>query len=350
MFPLPRLCYFQSRMPLPRPSRSFVALALAAALTAPGISIALGARPAPQVNISERVREVVATLATGQVTILVGQDGLVVAAVGNSFEPDSLPPLIVPLGERSLAIVLGADEWTEPPPASRTLLRLDRQLPHLNAGAGPNSPSLEPSANISQLEQLGIAVLEPLRAAAGNLHSQIQLPHNLPLTELVLIHQMERQQPLVSDVSFWIRQTFWQENFWDTEVERPRFMQLYPTKGDKSGIVQISYPPDDASPGLPVWLAHPTGPFAQAIATDPKLAAAEKEISRERLSKTPLAELVPLVKTALGTMAPAGTARALAAVDQKNGFAWIIQPPASKKAPVKQEPGAPSLENPPPAN
>ncbi len=334
-------------MPFPGRSRGLVALALAATWTAWGISLARAAPPASQVNPSDQVSEDVATLATGQVTIISGQDGLIIATIGNSFEPRSLPPLIVPLSEASVAVVLGADDWIQPPPAGRTLLRLDQQLPHLIHEMGSTGPSLTPAANVSHLEQLGIAVLDPLRSAARNLHSQIHLPPNLPLTEIVLIRQTEPEPLLVWDVSYWIRQTFWQENFWATEVQRPRSVQLYPTKGDNSRMVQVGYPPDDTSPGLPAWLSRPTGRFAQAIESDPKLAAAQKRIASGKLKKAPLAELVPLVKTALETMAPAGTATALATLDPKMGFTWIIRPPVSETEPAKRPPGAPSLENPP---
>lgn len=333
-------------MPLSGRSRAFAALALAATCSASGICLGRAAPPASQVNLSDRVQEVVATLATGQVTIIRAKDGLIVASVGNSFEPDSLPPRIVPLGEGSVGVVLGADDWIVPPPAGHTLLRLDRQLPSLIQTMGPTAPSLRPSARISHLEQLSMAVLEPLRAAASNLHSQIHLPPNLPLTEILLVRQSEAEPLLVWDLSYWIHQTFWQENFWATEVERPRSTQLYPTKGDKTGIVQVSYPPGDRSPSLADWLTRPTGRFAQTIEGESTLAAIQKQIADRKLKKVPVAELARLVKTALETMTPTGTVRELATVDLKTGFAWIIRPPISK-APAKLQPGAPSLENPP---
>ncbi|HVB34483.1 MAG TPA: hypothetical protein VNJ52_08955 [Patescibacteria group bacterium] len=333
-------------MPFAARSRGLPAWAFAFALSACGICAAWAKRPPRQGNSSEQVGEVVATLATGRVTIISGQDGLIVAGVGNSFKPGSLPPLIVPLADGNVAVVLGADDWLEPPPAGRTLLRLDQQLPHLTRAMAGNAPSLNPVANITHLDQMSLAVLEPLRAVARNLHTQLHLPQDLPLVELVLVRQTEQEPLLVWDVSYWIRQTFWQENFWDTEVERPRSIQLYPAKQDRSGIVQVSYPPGDTSPGLVAWLSHPTGRFAQAIQADPQLAQAQQEIASGRTKKIKMVQLVPLVKTALETLTPSTAVKALAAVDEKSGFAWVIRPPVSR-APVKRPAGAPTLEPPP---
>lgn len=324
-------------------TRRFALPALAIVVGVCAVSTAVAARPPQQASSSDHVGEVVATLATGRVTILSGRDGFVVAAVGSAFEPDSFPPLIVPLSGGGVAVILGADDWIVPPPDNRTLLRLDEQLPHLVQGISGNTPSLNPGANISHLDQFGLGVLERLRAAASNLHDKIHLPQDLPLAEILLIRKTDQEPLSVREVSYWIRQTFWQENFWSTEVERPRYMQLYPIKGDKSGFLQVSYPPGDTTAGLHDWLSRPSGRFAHAIGTSQALAAAQRQFADGKLRKIRMAELVPLVKTALETMAGSTAAKALVAFDEKGGFTWVIQPPIAKK-PAKRPGGAPTLE------
>lgn len=322
--------------------RALPGLALAAGLLFAS-SCAGWAAASAQGNSSERVIQLVATLATGRVTVIGGHDGLVVAVVGtSSFEPGSLPPFIVPLADGDVAVVLGADDWIEPAPANRTLLRIDQQLARLTNRMGGNAPSLEPGADISNLDQLGMAVLGPLRSAASHLHEQIHLPDDLPLTELVLMRHLQQSPLVVWDVSYWIQQKFWQENFWATEVERPRYMQLSPTKQDRSNMVEVSYPPGGDSEGLSAWLTNPTGQFAQAVQADPKLAAAQRQIAEGKTRKVRIAELATLVKMALETMVPATSAKAMATIDDKTGFAWVIQPPVSKNV-VKRPPGAPTL-------
>jgi hypothetical protein len=346
-----RLAYvtLKAAMPLADRIRRFRRPALAlVAVAGFAVSIAFAAPPAQQSNSSssEQVVELVATLATGRATIISGRDGLVIATVGSAFEPDSLPPLIVPLGESAVAIVFGADDWQEPPPTNRTLLRLDQELPGLMHTAAAGSPSLTPSANFSQLDQVALGALEPLRTAARNLHEQLHLPDNLPLAEIVLIRRTEDAQLVVWDISYWIHQTFWQENFWDTEVQRPRTMQIYPTKQDRSGILQVSYPPGGNAPGLLEWLSQPTGGLAQAIGNDPKLASAQKNIAHGKTGKIHMTELVPLVKTALETMVPTADLKAMAVIGDETGFSWMIQPAVSRAPVVKRPSSAPTLEGP----
>lgn len=289
----------------------------------------------------ERVSEVVATLASGQVAIFAAHDGLVVAAVGNEFEPDDLPPLIVPLGESNFAVVLGAADWIESPPHERTLLRLDTQLPRLIQGYAGNAPHLRSGANIANLEKVAMAVLDPLRRAARSLHAQIELPPDLPLVEILLVHQPEGDPPTVLDLTYWIHQTFLQENFWNTEIERPRAAQLYPSKNNHFGAVDVRYPPSDRSAGIFDWIEHPTGRLAQDIETDPSLAKAQEQIAAGKAHKVHLAEMVPLVKRALETMAPASRIKVMAKIDSKNGFTWVLAPPPTTRR--KRPAGAPSL-------
>lgn len=294
---------------------------------------------------SDRVSEVVATLASGQVTILPAHDGVVVATVGNEFEPDDLPPLIVPLGGNSFAVVLGAADWVQPPPREHTLLRLDQQLPRLIQGFAGKAPHLRSGADIDNLERVGMAVLDPLRKAAQNLHVPIHWPQDLPFAEILLVHQPADDHATVWDLSYWIHQRFLQENFWDTEIQRPRSTELYPTKRNRSGLVDVRYPPNHHAPGILDWIAQPTGRLAQEIETDPQLAKAQKQIAEGKSRKVHLAQLVPLVKTALEAMATASRPKEMAKIDASKGFAWILAPPPSTRP--KRPAGAPTLRQKP---
>ena len=319
----------------------FQALLAAFLLLLCGAATNLRAAQDGQGESTERVSEVVATLASGQVTVIAAHDGVVVAVIGNEFEPDDLPPLIVPLGGQDLAVVLGAADWIEPPDG-HTLLRIDRQLPQLIQGFTGNAPHLRSGANISNLERVGLAVLEPLRKAARNLHAQIHLPENLPFAEILLVHQpFDGSTPTVSALTYWIHQKFLQENFWDTEIERPRSTDLFPTKQNTSGLVEVRYPPDDQTPGLPAWLSQPTGRLAQDIETDPKLDKAQKDIAAGNPRKVHLAEMVALVKATLEATTPASQIKAMATIDTTHGFAWVIQPPTAVEP--KRPAGAPTL-------
>lgn len=337
----PVLLWKARKMSTARPRRCFRRLALIAAIFLAATAATAAGRPS-QNESSEQVSEVVATLASGQVTIFAAHDGFVVAVIGKPLEPGDFIPLIVPLGENDLVVALGAVDWVEPP-SNRPILQLASQLPSLMRGPTNNAPHLSSNTNFSNLDKIGLAVLEPLRQAARNLHAQLHLPGNLPLAELILIRQPIQVTGSAWDLSYWIRQRFLQENFWDTEVRRPRYTKLFPIKQNRSGFIVISYPPGGRSPGPLDWLSHPTGRLAQDIETNRKLAKAQHLIAEGKGTKVKVAQLVPLVKTALDTMVPSSTGKALAQIDWNKGFAWVIQPPPMPRQGKKRPPGAPTL-------
>jgi hypothetical protein len=333
-------------MPIARPRRCFPSLALAAALFLTGVVAAPAAGKPSQTVSSDQVSEVAATLASGRVTIIAAHDGFVVAAIGKPLEPGDFLPLIVPLGENDLVVALGAVDWVEPP-TGRPVLRLSSQLPVLMRGVSGNAPRLSSDTNFSNIDRIGLAVLGPLRDAARNLHAKIQLPENLPLAELILVRQPVENTGSVWDLSYWLHQRFLQQNFWDTEVQRPRLSRMFPVKNDKSGFLEVSYPPGDQSPGPIDWLSHPTGRLAQYVEAHPKLAKAQQRIAEGKGGKVKLAQLVPLMKTALQTMVPASTPKSLASLSWDTGFAWVIKPPPLPHAKTKRPPGAPTLRSQP---
>lgn len=307
--------------------------------------LAAQAQEPQQGDNSDQVIEVVANLASGQATVIAAHDGVVIATVGNQFEPDDLTPVIVPMGERNLAVLLGAVVWVRPP-RNRIVLQLAGQMPQLVNALGAQAPRLSSNTNMANLDAVGLQILEPLRAAAHNLHAQIKMPDNLPLAEVVIVHQPYENTPSVVDLSYWIRQTFLEENFWNTEVERPRITPMFPVKGEDSGLIDFRYPPDDHSSGLLDWLGHPSGRLEQAVESDPDMAKAQKDIAAGKANKVHLKELVPLVKTALTMMVPAGEGRAMAVIDEHQGFGWVIQPPQPTAAPARPA-GAPTLQKTP---
>lgn len=325
-----------------RPRRRFRPPALAAAiLLAVGLAASVAVK-ASQSDSYDQVHEIAATLASGQVTIIAARDGFAVAAIGHPLEPGDLPPQIVPLGAADLAVALGAVEWVKPP-STHPIFQLAARLPRLVNATGGNAPRLSGNTNSSRLLQIGLAVLTPLRRVARNLHGQLHLPQNLPLAEVVIVRRPYGSGGDVWDLSYWLRQRFLEPNFWNTEVERPRFAHMFPRKHNQSSLMEVSYPPGNSSPGPLDWLSQPTGRLAQFIAANPKLGKARRLIDEGKGNKVKLAELVPLVKTALETMVPASEPKALAVIDANHGFSWVIQPPPQPKPKSRRPPGAPTL-------
>ncbi len=324
------------------PRRRFRSPSLAAAALLAAILAVSAAGTAPQSGSDDQVHEIAATLASGQVTIVAAHDGFIVAAIGHPFEPDDLPPLIVPLGASDLAVALGAVDWVEPP-SNRPVLQLATRLPGLINGLSGNAPRLSSNTNLSRLDEIGLSILTSFRRVARNLRAQLHLPKTLPLAEILIVRRPFGSSGDVWDLSYWIRQRFLQENFWNTEVERPRYTRMFPRKDDQSGMIEISYPPGNSSPGPLDWLSQPSGRLAQYLAAHPKLAKTQRFIAEGKGRKTKLANLVPLVKTALETMVPASEPKAMAVIDSHHGFSWIIQPPPLPKSKSSRPPGAPTL-------
>ena len=93
---------------LETPSRQTVLRFLVAALL-----LVLACLPA-LAQEPESTEEVVANLAAGRVLVAVTKDGIVIATLENKVEPDTRPPLIVPLGSRRAAVLMGAFNWLAP--------------------------------------------------------------------------------------------------------------------------------------------------------------------------------------------------------------------------------------------
>jgi hypothetical protein len=315
-------------MPIASPRRRFRRLALAAAVLLAAAIATFATRDHAQSNSYDKVSEIAATLASGQVTVIAGHDGFVVTSIGKPYEPGDPAPLIIPLSENDLVVALGAVDWVRPP-ANHSVLNLGSELPRLMIGVNGSAPRLSGNTNFSNLERIGLSVLGPLRKVSSDLHAQLHLPRNLPLAELILVRQPIQETGDLWDLNYWLRQTFLQEHFWQTEVERPRYTKMFPTKEKNSGLFELSYPPAEQSTGPVEWLTEPTGRLAQAIAANHKLAKAQRLVATGKATKVKLSQLVPLVKMAIEDQVSASTPKAMAAINWNNGFSWIIKPPPS---------------------
>lgn len=328
-------------MPITGPRRRSCNLALAAAVLLAAAIATFATRGKAQSNSYDKVSEIAATLASGQVAIIAGHDGFVVATIGKPYEPGDPAPLIIPLSEDDLVVALGAVDWVRPP-TNHSVLDLGSELPRLMVGINGNAPRLSANTNFANLSRVGLSVLGPLRKVVRDLHAQLHLPKNLPLAELILVRQPIQETGSAWDLSYWLRQSFLQQNFWQTEVERPRYTKMFPSKEKNSGLFELSYPPAKQSTGPVEWISEPTGRLAQAIAGNQKLAKAQRLITEGKATKVKLEQLVPLMKMALEDHVPASAPKAMAAIDWNNGFSWVIKPPPNPNA-HKRPAGAPTL-------
>src|SRR2546428_4434580 len=187
----------------------------------------------------ENEQEVVANLAAGRVVLYVARDAIVIGAVEQHVEPDSRPPLVLPLGERRLGILLGAVEWVWPA-SGRPLVRLDHDLPALLSEATRPQPKPE-MEQASDIEVIGVTFLERLRAVTSQLHHKLDLRPDEPVAELLVVGYEPGYGPEVWLLAYRLAQEVLRGEHWRTRVLRPSYTQDRKSTRLNSSHDQISY-------------------------------------------------------------------------------------------------------------
>jgi hypothetical protein len=297
----------------------------------------------------EAKEEVVANLAAGRVTIFVARDAILFAIASTTAEAASRPPLVVPLSGRRIAVLFGAVEWVQPA-TGRPPLRLDRELPRLlGEVAGPKRLEAEHTGDI---ESLGTAMLEPLRAAAAMLHGKIEFPEEELLLQMLIVGYAADYGPEVWLLKYRMRQDFLRDDYWRTRVLRPIYEQLYPPeKGQPRTLIEARYPPEDTEPGLPELLAQNDPRLARVRSATPLTAKAAERLAKGESHKTETEAAMEFFRAALNATIPAETELAIGIIRERQGLEWVIAPrerPETAEVTKPREPGAPTLQRKPP--
>ena len=93
----------------------------------------------------------------------VTHDGIVVAAASGPGETGSLAPAIVPIRADFVGVLLGAVEWNTPDSSAKPK-RLDAELPTVAMNAIGHATKEKLSTNRSDIEDIGVAMLEGVAA------------------------------------------------------------------------------------------------------------------------------------------------------------------------------------------
>lgn len=301
--------------------------------------------PAPAAAQEEG--EVVVNLAAGRVAVLVAKDGIVITAVEQRVEAESRPPLVVPLSERRVGIVLGAAEWLQPGTGAAPV-RMDRQLVQLMGQiAGPKRLEAE---HASDLEVLGLAMLEALRPMTSRLHNKLELAEDEPLLELVLAGYVPDYGPEVWRVEYRIVQEPVRGSYWRTRVMRPRYTQLYPPeKGQPRTLMEIRHPAGDGPSLLERFEQDPR--LAHLRSGDPPLALVSEQIAKGESNKAKLDDALTWVRTLLDAATPADATLIIGVIREDKGLEWVLAPTETieraEEPATPREPGAPTLRKKP---
>lgn len=318
-------------------------------LSVPVLLICLGSYASAA---QERDQEVVVNLAAGHVAIYVAKDAMIVGGSSERVEPESRPPLIFPLGGRRVGVLLGAAEWLSPS-GSLTPVRLDRELPSLSFETpGPHmrgAPDL--SGQASDIEVIGVALLERLRALAERLHHKISLEPEEPLVELLIVNFQRGYGPEIWLLRYRVAQEALRGEYWRTRVLRPSYTQLFPPeKGQPRTLVEVHYPTEGKTLALLDLLKRNDSRLAGIRNADPKIARAAERLMQGESQKSPPDDAANFLRAALDATASPEAKVVLGVLNEQRGFEWILAPPEppQKTDPTKpREPGAPTLRKPP---
>lgn len=332
-----------------RPLTLCLVALIAAALSLVSHSVA-------QNSDQEGVEEIVANLYAGRVVIGVAKDGIVVATLENPIEPETRPPMIVPLSNERVAVLLGAADWWLPG-QQRELARIDRELPELPPPVGlRTAPTLGGAnsgagAEAQDVEQIAGRLHDRLTSVLGHVHSNLNFAPNEPILSMLLVDYAPDYGPEVWLIHYPIEQEPEQGDFWQTTVLQPQYMQLWPPeKGQPRGLIEVSYPSESAAANLSSLVAAGDPRIAKALSAAPALRDTSQAILNGDIQTLPAVAVAAFVRESLRAIAPPGARMIEAEINKEQGIGWFITLPREVRQPGSEQvrpTGAPSLLRPP---
>jgi hypothetical protein len=301
-------------------------------------------------------QEVAVNLAEGRIVICATKDAIILAAMDAHVEAGSQPPGITILSAERMGVMLGAIEWVQPDSKDKPI-RLDNEFRGIVAAALNTGGQRDTGFRASDIESIGIAVLERIRELAGLLHHKINLGEDEPLIRIVLAGSVRDYGPEAWTIDYHIRQDALGNDIWRTRVLRPSYNQLYPPeKGQPKTFMEVRYPPENRATGEPelLDLLQQNDSRLSKIRAANEIEAKSVTLAAEGQSqKTDAAILVDFLKTALPAITKPETKLTMAKVNYDGGFQWILQPPKAPGPPpgetpndkTPQEPERPTLRH-----
>ncbi len=301
----------------------------------------------PAVLAQEGEQEVVANMAAGRVILSVGRDGIVIAAAEDRLEPGSHPPLVIPLGPRRIGVMLGATEWVWPG-GGHTPVRLDHELLRIaGEAASGNTSRVAEAERASDIESIGVGLLEKVRELTEQLHRHLNLKPEEAVLELLVANYEQNYGAEVWLVRYRVAQDPMRGDFWRTRALRPSYTQLYPPeKHQPRTLIEVHYPPEDTTPELLELLRKDDPRLARVRSSEPAMVKATEALLKGESHKSAAKDQAELLHATLPILTPPEAKLALGVLYEEKGFDWILAPaePLEKADQGNpREPGAPSL-------
>jgi hypothetical protein len=299
--------------------------------------------------------EIVANLAAGRVIVAVLKDGILIGTIENPIEVQTHPPIPVAVTSVRAEVLLGAVDWVSPS-SQIQIARLDRELPRLRGTAGPSTPSLSSehvNGEATDLESIGQAVYARFNEVLKDVHGKITLPTGEPLAQLIVADYARDYGPEVWQLSFDLKQDFQREDYFDSSVTHPAFIQFWPPeKGQPHALIEFQYPPENRSPAVMELLREQDPRIEKLKSSDNKMAEVARLLAAGQSGKILSADAIQFLRAVLDMLTPPKARQTLAILTVDRGLDWIVKPPAEPKAPPQtgeqeRPPDAPSLRKPP---
>ena len=307
------------------------------------VSAAVFVAALPASGQEQNAAEIVVNLAAGRVDVCVAKGALFVAATDEKVEPGSHPPEMMPLGTGRVGVLLGAVEWIRPGTAIPSV-RLDVELEHIIRELGPMQGAGTAGEQASDIETIGVALLEQIRGVASGFHHKIDLHPDEPLVELLLADYQGGYGFEVWVLQYRIQQEVLGNGYYETRVLRPAYTQLYPPeKGQPRTLMEARYPPETQGASL-LELLKQNDPRLQTIrASSSKLFEATGHLLEGESPKANPEDVGAFLRAALPAVLPADTHMALAEITEEKEFVWLVEPTEPRPASAPGDSDAPSL-------
>jgi hypothetical protein len=291
--------------------------------------------------------EIVANLATGRAIFCVTKDAIIVATTSGGGEVGSHPPAVLPVSSGRIGVLLGAIDWNAPDTGRTT--RFDAELPAVAANA-LRRPSQRPAAEPSEIEDIGVGVLELIRPIVDQIHHKLDLAADEPIVELILVDYVQDYGPEIWNLQYRVRQENLANDFWQTRILRPAYVQLYPPeKGQPRTFMEADYPANIPPLQLAQRVAQPDPQFDRIAHSSRNISDAIALVAAGNSSKAQSSPISDFMRAAIPAAGGDQQSLVMAALDMNRGFQWILPPqepiPPGKTQTQPSEPDAPSLRN-----
>jgi hypothetical protein len=287
--------------------------------------------------------ELVVGQAAGRVVFCVAKDAILIASLSSSA--GSRQPAIAPLDAGRVAVVLGAVNFTR---EGANPVHLDAELRRLAAKVIAPAGRSDQAAQANDIESIGVTVLEFIRPFVNDIHRNLNLAPNEPLIELLLAGWVEDYGPEIWSLHYRVQQRNLGNDYWETRALRPAYYQLYPPeKGQPQTFVEAQHPPQ--TPALGLLRATQSDPaLARIRSSSEQINEAVTAILNGESRKANAVPVADFMRAAIPALAGSQAQFALASIDQRFRFQWLLAPEDPPPAPAQTDaqpsgPARPSL-------